>query len=514
MADQDRSFDVNADEQGQLLRRQIAEMPIGHILWDRQFRVRSWNPAAERMFGYTAQEALGQHASFIVPPSDRGHVDGVWQRLIAGERTAHSTNENITKDGRTIRCQWTNTPLTGPAGAVFGAFSLVLDVTRQVELERQLANAEKMHAVALLTAGVAHDFNNLLTVIIGSTELALSMLPPESRSRELIEHARLAGQRGAELTGRLLVFSRQQVVAPEVIDVAAFIRDSLPLIRSLVSERIRLETVCDPDCGSVNCDRSALQQILLNLTANARDAMREGGTITVTARAAVLGMDGQSPCPPGQYVELTVGDTGRGMDPGTLARVFEPFFTTKPPGRGSGLGLAIVASLVDRHGGSLRLTSAPDAGTTVRILLPTADAPESPLAPDVISGPMGHETVLVMDDNDLVRAVMADALRFAGYDVLQAASGSEGIRVAQSFDGPIHLLLADLVMTDMNGRHVAREIRRLRPSTRVLYVSGYAGDSLESSGVSLPLDAPFLQKPFSPAALATTVRGVLDVGRN
>jgi len=379
-------------------------------------------------------------------------------------------------------------------------------------LEEQLLLSQKLEAVGRLAGGVAHDFNNVLTAIIGSTELLLLDTPPGAPNREELDIIRDAGVRAQELIRQLLAFSARQVLNPVVLDLNRLVKNVNKMLRRLIGEDVKLVTALAPDLGAVRADPGQIEHALVNLALNARDAMPQGGQLTITTQNVDIA-DG-SPAvlvPPGRYVLLQVSDTGVGMDRETQQRVFDPFFTTKPRGKGSGLGLATVHGIVRQSGGDVTVESAPGAGATFRIYLPCVTAALDPVgAPAAVTAPAaGSETVLLAEDEELVRVLARKVLEQAGYRVLVAAGGAEALALAERHDGPIHLLLTDVVMPEMSGRELMRRLIERRPGVRVLYMSGYADEAIARHGVLDPGTA-FMQKPFTPGVLAHRVRDVLD----
>jgi two-component system cell cycle sensor histidine kinase/response regulator CckA len=379
-------------------------------------------------------------------------------------------------------------------------------------LEQQLLLSQKLEAVGRLAGGVAHDFNNVLTAILGSTELLLLDTPPGASHREELDIIRDAAVRAQELIRQLLAFSERQVLNPVVLDLNRLVKNVNKMLRRLIGEDIALVTTLAPDLGAVRADPGQIEQVLVNLAVNARDAMPQGGQLAIaTQHVDIANGSVAGPVPPGRYVLLRVTDTGVGMDHETQLRVFDPFFTTKPRGKGSGLGLATVHGIVRQSGGAITVESAPGAGATFRIYLPRVTAPLDPVAASaVVTAPArGSETVLLAEDEELVRIMARKVLEQAGYRVLATAGGAEALTIAAGHDGPIHLLLTDVVMPEMSGRELMRRLIARRPEVRVLYMSGYADEAIAQHGVLDPGTA-FMQKPFTPGALARRVREVLD----
>jgi two-component system cell cycle sensor histidine kinase/response regulator CckA len=498
------------------LQLHIRRMPLAYVLKDADFRIIEWNPSAERMFGYSREEMLGTG-----PPHERFIPQSFWQkgaellgRIRAGDMDAHSTNENLTKDGRTITCQWFNTPIIGDDGQFGGLLCLATDVTGQKSLEAQLRQAQKMEAVGQLAGGIAHDFNNLLTVISGYTEMMLENLPASDPHRGLIQEVYDAGQRAALLTRQLLTFSRKQVVEPRPLDLNAVVSDAEKMLRRLIGEDVVLTTALAPTLPAVVADAGQLEQVVMNLAINARDAMPQGGRLTI--ETAVVDLDAvyanaHPDAAAGRHVLLAVSDTGHGMAPEVLQRVFEPFFTTKEVGQGTGLGLATVHGIVRQSGGHVGVYSEVGKGTSFKVYLPAAEARPSWERPSRLpqTPRRGTESVLLVEDEDRVRAMTRTALELFGYTVLEARGGEEAIQACATHVGPIDLLITDVVMPGMSGRQVAEAVAAHRPGVKVIYCSGYTDDAVVRHGV-LTADTAFLQKPFTVTALANKVRAVLD----
>jgi two-component system cell cycle sensor histidine kinase/response regulator CckA len=377
----------------------------------------------------------------------------------------------------------------------------------------QLRHAQKLEAVGRLAGGVAHDFNNLLTVINGCSELVVNSLAADDSNRDLLGEVRKAGERAAHLTHQLLAFSRKQVLQPQVVSLNVLLRDLLKLLQRLIGEDLDLTLAPDEALGLAKVDPGQFEQAITNLVVNARDAMPHGGRLTIETHNADLNAEYAERYPDvaaGAYVLVSVRDSGEGMDEATKARIFEPFFTTKQAGKGTGLGLAMVYGFVKQSGGHIEVFSEPDRGTTFKLYLPRAeqDAPSEPLTA-VHDVPKGTETILLVEDEDAVRALVNRVLSSNGYTVLQAPDGTDAIAVAEQHRGPIDLLVTDLVMPRMSGRQLAQNLARTRPRMRVLFMSGYSDETVLPDQVIGP-DIGFLQKPFTPVGLARKIREVLD----
>jgi len=384
-------------------------------------------------------------------------------------------------------------------------------------MEEQLLQAQKMEAVGNLAGGVAHDFNNVLTAIMGYSELILDALPEGHPEHNHIEEIRKAGERAAALTRQLLAFSRKQILQPEVLCLNEVVSGMTKMLKRMIPEDVELVAVLDPALDRVKLDPMQMEQVLMNLAVNARDAMPKGGKLTLETANAELDAAYTKIHPeiqPGNYVMLAVSDTGCGMDEEIQARIFEPFFTTKEKSKGTGLGLSTVYGIVKQSGGSIFVYSEPGKGTAFKIYLPRVEEVPGERGPAVEKRPVpalpqGAETVLVAEDDETLRRLIYEILQSSGYAVLEAGRGEEALRLAGEHAGPIHLLITDMVMPGMGGREVAGRLAALRPGTRVLYVSGYTDDAVVRHGV-LESGVAFLQKPFVPEALLRKVREVLD----
>ncbi len=394
-----------------------------------------------------------------------------------------------------------------------GVFILSLDTSERRRIQEQLVQSQKMEAIGRLAGGVAHDFNNLLTVILLYGERLLEKLPADDPNRGAVEQIKLAGERASALTAQLLAFSRQQVFEPKRVDLNQIVTGSEKMLCRMIGEDISLSVKTGSSTGAIMADSGRVEQVLLNLAVNARDAMPRGGMLSIETRDAALDETYARThlgVRPGSYVMLAVSDNGKGMDRATQARIFEPFFTTKPQGEGTGLGLSTVFGIVRQCGGSVWVYSEPGKGSTFKVYFPRAEAgaPEQPETQAAhVAG--GRETIMLVEDDEPVRTITAAALRDLGYTVLEAGNGREAIAVSRAHTDPVHLVASDVVMPGMGGPKVARAIRAQRPDVKVLFLSGYTDDAMIRHGI-IRHEVAFLQKPFTKDSLAKKVRETLD----
>jgi PAS domain S-box-containing protein len=464
------------------------------------------------ILGRSEPELLGRAVLDVSPPQDgAGASQPTQQRIERAERgeEQHFRWKDARPDGSVFIADISLNRVPLAAGDYL--LALVRDVTAQLELEEELRQSQKMEAIGRLAGGIAHDFNNLLTLINGYADLLLVQHP----GNDCIAEVRAAGERAAMLTRQLLSFSRKQMNEPHPLDLAAFVTDQLDLLRRIIGADIALECRIEGEDVWVLADAGQLQQVVLNLIVNARDAMPRGGRLTLAVDRVELGeaeLAARDGATPGLYPRLAVTDTGHGMDEATRKRIFEPFFTTKPVGKGTGLGLAIVYGVVRQCNGWIEVDSEVGRGATFSIYLPRAlrAAPADESAPAAAAG-AGTETILVVEDNEAVRSFARTVLTSYGYQVIEASGPEQALGMAANPQQPIDMVLSDVVMPDMNGPEMAERLAALRPGLKVLFMSGYAS-SLGSSERLLEAAQPFLQKPFTPAALAARVRQMLSDG--
>jgi signal transduction histidine kinase/CheY-like chemotaxis protein len=462
------------------------------------------NAAATRLYNYSADEFRRMSVGEIeveeqdapeTLPSAPGvkvwrHRDGNG-RLIDVEGAVH----DIQFDGKAAR------------------LAVLLDITGRRRLEEQLRQAQKMEAVGMLAGGVAHDFNNLLTIITGYSQLILNNIGPDDSNRHSVEQIMKAGERAAALTKQLLAFSRRQVLQPKVLDLNKLVTSLATMLQRLIGEDIDLRLVLPSELGRVNADPGQVEQVLMNLVVNARDAMPQGGVLTVETKNIVLDdsyVGRHISAKPGQYILLAVSDTGAGMDQATQARLFEPFFTTKGTGKGTGLGLSTVFGIVKQSGGSVEVYSEPGRGTSVKVYLPRIDQPVSlDTEAEQLRVQRGSETILLVEDDEMVRTLVRETLQREGYRILDAPGPIDAKRIADQHKGVIQLMITDVVMPKISGRDLADQLLKRRPDMKVLYMSGYTDNAVLNNGI-LSKEVAFLQKPFTPATLTHKVREVLE----
>jgi PAS domain S-box-containing protein len=483
------------------------------LVWELEGPLRYWNRGAERLYGWPREEVLGKRSHELLRsnPADASSVPGMEEHLRRQGEWRGELRQR-TRDGRELVVESHLVMLAAPGGPPL-TLETVRDITERKRVEAQLLHSQQMDAIGQLAGGVAHDFNNILTAISGYCGLLLEETPASDGRRVDIVGIEEAADRAASLTQQLLAFGRKQIMQPTVIDVREMIEDTGRMLRRLIGEHIDLALTTGPLLSPVLADRGQLSQVLVNLAVNARDAMPEGGRLTIEARDAPLTAEYASAhlaVVAGSYVLLAVSDTGHGMSPEVQARMFEPFYTTKPAGKGTGLGLSTAYGIVKQLGGHIFVYSELGHGTTVKVYLPRAEAAVSPRAHhELPSGRSGSETILVVEDDAGIRAVVQRILGVHGYTVLAAATPVEALELSAHHPGPIHLLLTDVVLPGTNGRHLAELLLRERPGLPVLYMSGYTDDAIVHHGWLDP-DTEFLQKPFTSEVLLRRTRQVLD----
>jgi signal transduction histidine kinase/CheY-like chemotaxis protein len=495
---------------------------IGTWDWDLRNDAVRWGGHAARVFNVVQGSAPLRFDGFLelVHPEDRsGLNDGVRHAIahglpldiefrvigdavLANPHTSHHETRWVAAQGQAY---------TDDRGEPVRMLGVMQDITERKRLESQFLQAQKMEGIGRLAGGVAHDFNNLLTAVLGYIEMAGTKLERDNPAHEYFGSIRHAAERGASLTRQLLGFARRQITEPRVVDLDALVVQMQDLLRRVIGEDVELRIVTARGLGSVRLDPAQFEQVLMNLVINARDAMPNGGTLTIESRNVDLDEHyarQHQGVQPGHYVMLAVSDTGMGMTEDVSRHLFEPFFTTKPPGRGTGLGLATCYGIVKQNGGHIWVYSEYGRGSTFKIFLPRTGEPAASDTPaDQQAGSVaGHETVLVVEDEPMVRAISVESLEMLGYRVLQASHGEEALEVARAYAGTIDLVVSDVVMPVMGGPALVQ-----RPHIKVLFVSGYTDDAIVRQGVLEP-GVEFLQKPFALAALARRIREILGAG--
>jgi len=507
--------DMNASlyEALQRNRSHLASTPLAVVETDSAFRVREWNPTAERIFGYSREDVLGLDPRLLIPEEHQAEVEEQRQALLRSEDGSRFTTENVTFTGQRILCNWYGSALRGEDGRFIGTILLAEDVTERRRAESALRQAQKLESLGVLAGGIAHDFNNLLTAILGNTELALERVQENPPLRAALQRIESTTQRGADLARQLLAYAGKARFSVRPLDLNALIREMSELLSVSISKKVTLRTDLQPDLPAVAADSAQFQQVVMNLVTNASEAIGErAGTVTLRTRAVtytkadlVVAFPGQV-LDPGRYVRLEVQDDGCGMDIETIGRIFDPFFTTKFTGRG--LGLSAMLGIVRGHRAGLRVESATDKGTTFILLFPASEAPLEVVVPAPASATTATGTVLVVDDEGIIRELARGALQGAGFQVIEARDGLEGVQIFEKEKDNIHLILLDMTMPRMGGAEAFRRIRALSPTCPVLLTSGYTQrESLESL-VDLPPDG-FLQKPFRIRELVAKVREIL-----
>ena len=487
----------------------VATDPEGHVIF--------WNKFAELLYGWTPDEAVGRTMEQLTPsPFLREHGAQIVERGAAGESW---TGELLVqgKSGKAFPALLTYSPVRDEKGRVLGFVTVSIDLTERRNLEEQFRQSQKMDAVGRLAGGIAHDFNNLLTVIRLNTEIIMEGFDPTDPRSEDVKQIRSAAERASALTRQLLAFSRKQILQPRVLDMNSVVGNVEPMLRRLIGEDITIASNSEAR-GYVVADPGQLEQVLVNLIVNARDAMPQGGRITIETRNVELDdhyTSEHAPVVPGRYVMLAVGDNGIGMSSDTKEHAFDPFFTTKEAGKGTGLGLATVYGIVKQSGGYVWIYSEQGLGTTVKLYFPEVSAAAAftttEQRPATSEKKRGSETILLVEDEDAVRGLASRILEKQGYRVIAAQHGREAMEIASKEEGHIHLVLTDVVMPGMNGRGLVERLSGIRPRIKSLYMSGYTDDDIIRRGFIEPSKS-FLQKPFTSDALLQTVRKVLDEG--
>lgn len=493
---------------------------LGTYEWDNtEDRLVACSEEYARMHELSVDETLATCTSpeadySFVHPDDREGIAAIEAEALATGEGYSAAYRMLLPSGRIWHVREVCEVKLNDQGEVIRLFGSLQDVSEQVELEEQLRHAQKMEAVGQLAGGIAHDFNNLLTVINGYSDSCLTSLRPEDPLHHDLNEIKAAGDRAAALIGQLLAFSRKQLLEPKVIDLGEIIVGMDNMLRRLIGDDIQLDVRCDSDLNKIKADPGQIEQVVMNRLVNARDALPQGGTITMSIENVVL--DDQAVAalgdlPVGDYVMLTVSDTGVGMEGEALSRIFEPFYTTKAAEKGTGLGLATVFGIVKQSGGGIEVESASGKGSTFRIYLPQVEASE-PVAEEKERGTSaaeGRETIMIVDDEEMIRELLERTLEGFGYTVLTAQHGAEALQIVEQHEGPIDLMVTDVVMPQMSGHELAKRLAPIRPKMSVLYISGYDEIMVTDKGL-VDQKGQFLQKPFIPKEVVKKIRTILD----
>ncbi len=477
--------------------------------------VAEFNPYMEKLSGYSIEEVRGKDwFETFLPEHDRQKIGELFTKAISDIKTKGNINPIVTRDGKELTIEWFDRTLKDKNGDITGILAIGQDITERRNIEEQLRQSQKMEAIGMLAGGVAHDFNNLLTVILGNAQLASMNVVKDESLRKRIEEIKKAGEKAASLTRQLLAFSRKQIVQPKLLDINEVINEMEKMLKHMIGENIDFQTVLGPELWKICADPGQINQIIMNMVINSRDAMLRGGGLTIETANADLNENyfcehGIKEVP-GHYVMLAVSDTGSGMDKETQEHIFEPFFTTKEVGQGTGLGLSTIYGIVKQNNGFIWVYSEPGKGTTFKVYLPKVkdvEPEEKEQTPVDDSG--GSETVLIVEDDDNLRKFAQRALQMYGYRILDAENGEDALRVCGEYEGQIDLMITDVVMPKMGGREAAERLQHLYPQIKVIYMSGYTDNTIVHYGVLAP-ELNFIQKPFTPKGLARKVRETLE----
>jgi two-component system, cell cycle sensor histidine kinase and response regulator CckA len=491
----------------------VEQMADALIIMNRSGVMEYVNPAFEALTGYSRQEAIGQTLAVLRSEDHAERYEEMWNTVLSGN-VFRGVVMNRKKNGETVVLEKALTPLRNSMGEITHFISTARDITERRKLESELQQAQKMDAAGRLAGGVAHDFNNLLLVISAYAELMLDSLAPDDALRRNVAEIIAASRRAADLTRQLLAFGRKQMQLLQVLDLNAVVGEITNMLPRLIGEDVQLVFIPGRDLGKIKADPTQIEQVVMNLAANARDAMPGGGTLTIetsTVRVDESYVQRHSIVTPGDYVLLAATDTGQGIAAEHLAHIFEPFYTTKEAGKGTGLGLATVYGIVKQNGGFVWVYSEPGLGTTFKIYLPRVQSLNSEVRTAKLAenSPRGSETLLLVEDEASVRRASRQFLTQSGYNVLEAVDGEDALRVSRDHDGPIALMMTDVVMPKLGGPKLAEQLANERPDMKVLFVSGYAENTVLRHG-QIDVITRFLQKPFSLSTLARKVREVLQ----
>lgn len=476
--------------------------------------ITAWNKGAERIYGYSADEAVGMNISMLVPGDRPDEIPEILRKIARGEPIEHYESVRVTKDGRRLSVSISVSPLRDKSGEVVGASAIARDITAQRKAEDQLRQAQKMEAIGRLAGGVAHDFNNVLGIINACAEFLRDRIEPASEPSVFVENIRKATERGSALTRQLLAFSRRQVIKPVILDVNDRLKDISKLLRPLMGDDVEIVVSPRSRAAIVEADPGQIDQVVMNLAVNARDAMPRGGRLILETDLVEFDQhfaDQHQPLVPGKYIMLAVSDTGCGMDKDTVSRIFEPFFTTKEPGKGTGLGLSTVYGIAKQSGGHIWVYSEPNQGTTFKVYLPSAEhklAAPSAAAVDTVVPKRHGSRILLVEDDEIMRTLTSKLLQDQGYAVVEANNGKSALEWTKANPRQIDLLLTDVVMPAVSGPELAERLSRSHPGLKVVYMSGYTGELMEAS--ERLKHGTLLEKPFTRTALLTTLHKILD----
>jgi PAS domain S-box-containing protein len=493
----------------------VARMPLGYLVWSKDFRVLEWNPAAQAIFGYTVEEAFGRPATeLIVPPDGREPFERMCETLLTGETTTGDILLNRKKDGERIRCEWYNTVLPDALGGVHGIASLVRDVSERERLEAQLRQSQKLESLGVLAGGVAHDFNNLLVGILGNASLAMEQLPPDAPLQRLLERVVAAGQRATELTRRMLAYAGRATCEMKVLDLGTLVTEMAEFATAAVPKNVTVKIETAPELPLIMADSSQVQQVIMNLLINAAEAIGErGGQVLVSLRLEALDAGrvaaqfANQNIKPGPYVGVEVRDTGCGMPPEILGRIFDPFFTTKFAGRG--LGLSAILGIVRAHQGAITVSSEVGVGSIFRVLFPAvAGKLRPPTEPRRAPGLARGATVLVIDDEEEILDVVQSVLETRGIRVITAEDGARGLELFHQNQDCIDVVLLDMNMPGLSGEAVCAAMRAVRPDVKVVLSTGYSEQEAADRFAGTPL-AGFVHKPYTASTLVDKIGAAL-----
>jgi PAS domain S-box-containing protein len=489
------------------------------VVWDINARVIDWNKKAEALFGWAREEVIDNNFfDFLIPEKDRPRVKDVVNILLKGELQSHSINDNLTKDGRIITCEWNNSPLHDNDGNIIGAISLGLDITerKQVEeekdkLQTQLQQAHKMEAIGTLAGGIAHDFNNIVGIILGNTELAIDDVPEGNPAQLNLKEVRTASLRAKDVVRQLLSFARKTKLEKKPANIIPIIKESLKLLRSSIPTSVEIRQNIAKDVDTILADPTQINQILINLCANSHHSMPDGGVIVITLKNIELDEDTSDQCSklnPGRYVNLAVSDTGHGISQEKIDRIFDPYFTTKEVGKGTGMGLAVVHGIVKGHNGLITVESELGKGTTFSIFFPVVEREVVVEAETDEKLPTGSERILFIDDEESLVKIGHQRLEWLGYKVEATISPIEALKLFRSQPDQFDLVITDLTMPKMTGDKLVKEILNIRSDIPIILCTGFSEKIDEKKSKAIGASG-YLEKPHDKRDLAKMVRKVL-----